>query len=366
MFTGNTRDEIHAALLADVRFGRADADFMVAMLVNYIDQNRALSYNQNALYEKIIVKHQRQIKKLGSSHTFILGLPWKNGVIPTSVLKTYDYFRLVQKNNRIEMQLYFSFNTDLVNEVIAIVNEYDHYDVVRSYSVDTYDFGWCKPDNAWIGPFNLSLFRKLYKFAVKHGIQCDSAIDTFVTQLESYGSSEDWTPSLRVVHGRMYVNCISESMLPILAQSDPGDCSFRNIEKLCRLGLEPPAIEPNGKYLGNCNVVVRSTDDLVELFDFLNTHGNKTLVLEPEPTSDFNNLPSDVKNYLSSMGPVLTSTVGDGTPSPILKVSYLSTMNQIMLATRAGFDTVVVPASGDHVGVRRLRAMFDKVITITG
>ena len=208
----NNRDSMHVHILSKVRLNRYDTKFMSNIFEKYISQGKPLSAGQNELYEKIVHKYRKQLKKLRVNYKDILALPWENGIADPNALNQKTYFQITDDD---EMRLYFNFNKTHIDEVRSLVHDDAGNHLNRGADQNfgngqRYSFEWNKAEKIWHGPFNLHLLKTLYEWCLAHKIQIDDSVKDLVAKLDSHGSKEEWTPGVRIVHGRMYINIITD------------------------------------------------------------------------------------------------------------------------------------------------------------
>jgi len=282
------RDLMHGQLMTKVRLNRYDMKFMVNIAEKYINQNLPLSNGQNDLYEKIVHKYRKQLRKLKVNYRDILALPWTNGIIDPEVLNQKTFFRITDDNI---MEMYFNFNKGHIDEVRALIHDDENQHLNRGVTEGSfgngqkYNFNFTNTTKIWNGPFNVYLFKKLYDFVVSHNIKVEDSVTEVVNALNATGSKADWTPSVRIVGDRLYVNHITESMLSKLDAIDPKDMSASNIERLAQFGLAPPDNYSGiAKYIngGTGKQEIKTVDDVTELEEYINTCNRKTVFNIPE------------------------------------------------------------------------------------
>lgn len=283
-----TRDGIHYQLMNMVRFNRYDMKFMANIMEKYIAPKKPLSPGQNALYEKIVHKYRKQLRKLNVNYKDIIALGWDQGIVPTELLNQKTYFRIVED----EIQLYFNFNKTHISNVRAIVHDdkCNHLNCGLQSNFGNgqkYNFTWHNPTKSWSGPFNVYLFKQLYKFAKGIRVQIESTAENLISELDAKGTLAEWTPSVKIIFGRMYVSHIAETMLPILETIDPTDLSILNIERMCKLGLKAPArCELIAEYVESVSLtaehVIQTADDVSTLRNYLEQTKRKVVFYMPE------------------------------------------------------------------------------------
>ena len=301
MKLGATRNEAHLELINKVRLNRYDMKFMINISEKYLSNNEPLSTGQNTLYEKIVHKYRKQLKKMRVNYKDLLALPWANGIVDDKVLTQKTYFRIADSDNGPEMQLYFNFNKKRIEEVRALAhddvgNHLNRGSTANFGNGQKYNFNWNNPKKTWYGPFNVYLYKQLYNFAKEARLCIDKSVLDLNTTMDAYGTKEDWTPGLRMVDGTMYINCIAETMLPFLKDIDFTDTSLVNIERLSKMGLTAP-----DEYIGiaeyvnsvslNTNHILRTAKDVLKLKNYVNASGRKVLFHIPELDSPNAKLP---------------------------------------------------------------------------
>jgi len=214
----SNRDVLHTELMSKVRLNRYDLKFMSNIFQKYLDKNKPLSTGQNELYEKIVHKYRKQLKKLGVPYRDLLELPWKNGIVALDTLNQKTFLRLDKRDDgQTEIRLYFNFNKKQIEDVRALVHDDDGDHLNRGDTNNVgngqkYDFTWDNTSKIWHGPFNVYLFKKLYQFSKEIGVQIDSSVLSLIETMQRYGDKNAWTPSVRIVNDRLYVSQISETM----------------------------------------------------------------------------------------------------------------------------------------------------------
>jgi len=268
----NSREDAHIYLISNIKFSRYDQKFINNIYTNYIKKSRPLSVNQNVLWETIVKKYKTQIYKNNMSAYDIIKLPWQQPVATQNDIESY---LKVQDNI---MYLSFPFNKQLITEVRALVfDDKQGYINAGSLVESKYDFTWDKEAGFWSGPFNVYLFKQLYNVAKKQGINIDSTVYDLVNGITS--TKEEWTPSLKIVHGSLYINCIADSMMNLLKSFDLSDTSVANMELLCKtFGLHPPIdSELGGTY--DVILAINTISDIKTVCEYIKATNRKVAIL---------------------------------------------------------------------------------------
>jgi hypothetical protein len=248
-----TRDEAHRQLVGPrISTNRYDAKFLGDIWMKYLSKDRQLSEGQNELWEKLIHKYRKQLKKQGINYKDILSLPWKNGIRSREEILTNSVLDIVSNNGKTEVVLSFYFNKHVIDELRAILHDdQGHFFKTLNNShyfgnnhKAKYDFLWNSEAATWHGPYHPYLFRELYYFAKKHGLTIGPGADKLMSLLQgTYGDPDLWQVRAHVVHGRIYINNINENLHDALNKYNFNDISLAKVEKLCsRFGILPPSV----------------------------------------------------------------------------------------------------------------------------
>lgn len=369
------REDMQNDLIEHVRFNRFDMKFMTNINNKYIANGRPLSLNQNDVYEKIIHRYKKQLKNLGVPARDILSLPWERGLASPEDIQRKTYFRLIETGS-LQMEMYFPYNESLKKEVQALVGddagEYLNVDSDESWSTanNSFDFRWYPDEKRYRGTFDPFLFRKLYDFSVRNNIIIDSYIQRNVDRLNSYGTDEDWTPSIKIVDGKLYISGLTQSMVDYIDENDIdlSDTSEKNIERVCRLGLTPPRevsdiaefISPNAVR----GISVATQKDLDRVYEYLKRTGRKALWIKSGRVATHTASPL-VKELQDQAVNIFENLNWD---SPILQIEkggyndsqVRETQSKIDFAKEKGYNTIILTSRLNDV--LRSQSFLGKVV----
>jgi len=247
----NTRDAMCNQIINHVRLNRYDLKFMINITRKYVEKGQALTQKQSDVWDVIVHKYRKQLKKLDINYKDALALKWKNGIYSEQDLQMQSFFKI--ENNT--MYMYFKFDKNIIDEIRALTYDDDGEFLNKDNTEDTtvrsnirYDFVWDKNKRLWHGEFNVHLFRSLYNFAVNHDINIYKSVTDILSEIhKTIGGREYWETKLHISGDQMYINNIEETMLPSIADFDFSDTSHVNIEQICMtLCIKPP--DGNNKY----------------------------------------------------------------------------------------------------------------------
>jgi len=282
------RDAMHGDLMVKVRLNRYDLRFMSNIEQKYLSKDKPLSPGQNELYEKIVHKYRKQLRKLGVNYRDVIALPWENGIIEVDTLTQQTYFRLAEIDNNTVIQLYFNFNKQQIETVREIIHDDGGNHLNRGTTVSfgngqKYNFTWNKDDKIWQGPFNVYLFKRLYEFSKSIGVRIERSVTEFIEKMEARGLENAWTPHVHVTDGQIYISHLTETMLPYLEDIDFSDTSVQNLERLTKLGLTGPCMHGAiDQYINsvssNTKHNIMNDDDVNTLKKYVKESGRKVLL----------------------------------------------------------------------------------------
>jgi len=254
----------------------------------YLSKDKPLSPGQNELYEKIVHKYRKQLRKLGVNYRDVIALPWENGIIEVDTLTQQTYFRLAEIDNNTVIQLYFNFNKQQIETVREIIHDDGGNHLNRGTTVSfgngqKYNFTWNKDDKIWQGPFNVYLFKRLYEFSKSIGVRIERSVTEFIEKMEARGLENAWTPHVHVTDGQIYISHLTETMLPYLEDIDFSDTSVQNLERLTKLGLTGPCMHGAiDQYINsvssNTKHNIMNDDDVNTLKKYVKESGRKVLL----------------------------------------------------------------------------------------
>ena len=281
------KEDLCATMLFQINMNRFDVNLIGNISNRYLKRD-GITQKQRDVIDKCIYKYRRQLKEGGVIAEELLQIPWQQEIRVLEVQNKDTYFLL--ENNILKM--YFPFNKDLINEMRTIY--FDDNGIFlnkdRPYAVmggnDRYMWKWNPDDIEWYGEFNVHLFKELYKFAIKHNITIHKSITDLLKKQDT--ETYKWTPHIHISnHGQMYINCITESMMPVLHTFDMFNTSAYNIEELVTtLAIRAPYSYNNNlaqlissSYYNNKIYDTSTTQAKEELRDYLKDNNSKVLLL---------------------------------------------------------------------------------------
>jgi hypothetical protein len=159
-----------------------------------IKNNNRVTSNQNKLFDKLLVKYQRQLKKLGNDLAQLQTLEWK-----TNLVNSADEFLRAQiQTTENEIYLKSPFDTKFVQ---AFRNVPDN------------PFLWNKEEKKYIAPYSTYALKVAYDLLNKYFAEisyCDTT-KSLINSVKIFDNSV-WTPTLKRINNRLYVIAINEHL----------------------------------------------------------------------------------------------------------------------------------------------------------
>lgn len=195
---------LHYMLKGHVHLSKKDYGFF-NNLQYIIKNNSRVTSNQNKLFDKLIVKYQRQLKKLGYNIQDLQALEWNASLVESA-------------------QEFLQATVFMLGDNICIKAPFDSKFVSKFRNEEDNLFLWNKATKLYIAPYSTHSL-KLAKTAVEKffkDVKYCSSINATLSDLEQYCAS-DWTPTLRKINGRFYVTAINHYLFQAIKDIELND-----------------------------------------------------------------------------------------------------------------------------------------------
>lgn len=162
-------------------------------------EGKSVTSNQDILFNKLILKYQKQLKKLGHDVNTLITIPWKNLILKSD--PTYSQAKLSLENGKLEIKS--PFNTKFIQNFRKL-----------SYN----EFVWLKNKRVYEAPFstfNLKIANQYLKLYYKDVSYCDK-IEALFNEIKEYDTCKYWNPTLVKVGDHYYVHALTESLYEVL------------------------------------------------------------------------------------------------------------------------------------------------------
>lgn len=187
-----------------VHVSKKDYSFFSNLSKIIVDENRITS-NQARLFDKLILKYQRQLKKQGCDAEVLLKLDWLNDVVETKL--EFTQAKIFYNNNSIHIKA--PFNTQFVQNFRRVILN---------------PFVW-DSNNKWyvadFSTYNLKLAVNYVKTYYPQYVYCD-VIQNMLDKVDTY-KSKYWNPTLVRLHDRFYIICINQSLYDKISHIELND-----------------------------------------------------------------------------------------------------------------------------------------------
>lgn len=274
-----------------------------------IKDKQKVTSNQNKLFDKLIVKYQRQLKKLGHDINTLQGLTWNVDLVPTS--KEYLTAQISIENDSIVFRS--PFNTQFIQEF---------------RKVDDNPYIWIKDTRYYKAPYSTYALKVLVDTVHKHYElvnYCDT-VNELLTDVKQYENTI-WEPTLKKVNGNYIIVGINKSLYEatkdIVLDNQP-----KTLQKLSTYGIKIDTTVSEGdpflEFAGNFEYTI-NIDDLDKLCEWLEKLGldkvvtNRVVIYNRQVNTEIRNkLAERNLKILSNNDPSDTSVV-------LLRAGFMNT-----------------------------------------
>lgn len=171
-----------------------------------IQQNKPITSNQNKLFDKLLLKYQRQLLKLGYNYAELQTLDWKNPVI--SSMPEYLEAKVSIKDDTIIIQS--PFNTQFIQHL-------------RKHAYDS--FTWAKSEKVYYA--NYSTYN--FKFAINSvnkfygSVKYCEITKKLLDGIESFSSCKIWEPTLVKIDNNFFIMAANPPLMDAISHLKVND-----------------------------------------------------------------------------------------------------------------------------------------------
>lgn len=279
---------LHYMMKGHVHLSKKDYGFFNNLTYIIKDKNQVTS-NQNKLFDKLILKYQRQLRKLGHNIEKLNQLVWDVPIIDSSI--EYLVPKLYLEND--ELCLRTPFNTNFVR-------------TFREYKDNT--FVWHKDRRVYRSKFYTHALRLVYDSCQHFFKQLDIS-DDIKTVLGDLIDQKDYTkaPILSVNEGKYYINNTNKNLAEAIKDIELNDDPL-TLYRLTRHGIsidytitkDDPLKTFASQYITRIDIDEFLNSDYLIKLDIKNVF---------LPNRHINVVDNAIKDYLTKHGiNILTST----------------------------------------------------------
>lgn len=189
-------------------------------LKRFIDDGKNITTKQNDLFNKLITKYQRQLKKQNFDVQHLLELNWHTKVVPTDPELLIPKLSLVEDKIIVKAPYNKKFSHALSNTTLL-----------------GKAFNWDKNTKTFVGCFSTINFRTVFdkvKSCFPEYKLCNK-LQNIVDDLEQY-KNKIWTPTLVKSNGVFYIAAINEPLHNQLETVELGT-NYKNLYSMINLGI---------------------------------------------------------------------------------------------------------------------------------
>jgi len=165
-------------------------------LDKFLHEGKNITSKQNDLFNKLIVKYQRQLQKQNFDIKFLLDLNWKTKVVPT------DPELLVAKINLIDNSL-----------VVKTPYNKKFSSAISNKSLRTNSFTWDKTNKCYVAPFTTTNFSYAYKKVQEcfPSYRLCTNLQQIIDEVEGL-NDKIWCPTLVERNKLFYILAVNENL----------------------------------------------------------------------------------------------------------------------------------------------------------
>lgn len=219
-----------------------------------IKDKKPITSNQNKLFDKLITKYQRQLKKTKLDYNNLVTLPWITNVITSD--PEFLQAKIFIENNEINIRS--PFKTTFIQ-------------YFRKQSLNT--FVWNKLDKVYKSPFSTFSLKLAILSVKKHydNIQYCPIILELLEQIKFYDHNLLWNPTLVKNQNHFYVYGINQSLYESISHIELND-DPKTLFNLSKYGIQiSPSIiqEDSIKYFASNHQLSYDLDNIDNIVEIL-------------------------------------------------------------------------------------------------
>lgn len=194
MFT--SREQLCQEIVnGNLRLNKYDYKFLSNLLVLII-KNNYVTTNQNLLFEKLMHKYKKQLKK--HNINFTPNLPWHVETITSSAHFTEAHLKL--DNDRLFLRL--PFNKKFINDL------HEYYE--RYYHKQIFTLNWDKDNKQYVCEYSIENFKMIYELVTKYyTLNLCNQLSNLLDTINQY-KSRLYNPTYVKLNNNYYILCCNQ------------------------------------------------------------------------------------------------------------------------------------------------------------
>lgn len=196
---------LHYLLSGHIHLSKKDYGFF-NNLQYLIKDTQKITSNQVKLFDKLIVKYQRQIKKNNLDVNQLNQLLWRVEVVETS-------------------QEYLQAKISIVGNTIQIRSPFNTKFIQYIRKINPNPFLWNKLNKAYEAEYSTYAFKTAFFSVTKFydNVKCCEIGKQLLSDLEYYNQARYWNPTLIESNGNFYIAAINENLYNALGNINLND-----------------------------------------------------------------------------------------------------------------------------------------------
>lgn len=209
---------LHFMIKGHIHLSKKDYGFF-NNIIKIIQEKNQITTNQNKLFDKLIVKYQRQFKKLNYDLSHLQQLKWTVEVVETK-------------------QSYLTPKISLVDNTLIFQSPFNPQFLNDFKRMDDNVLSWDKVNKIYKGPFYTHNFKKLNQLVIKHfdNIEYCPEIQKLLEIVKNYDELI-FNPTLVKIHDHYYIAAINEHLSQAIQHIELNDFP-KTLYELSQYGVE--------------------------------------------------------------------------------------------------------------------------------
>lgn len=176
------------------RLNKTDLKF-VQNLLDYTVNKKPITTNQVSLFDHIVKKYNRQLKKYNITNELANSLPWASVIVSSDIIHTTAQLSIA--DNKIFFKA--PFNKSFIS---------DHRKISMS------PFVWVKEQKHYASEYSTRALKIITRLAIRHYevVNFCPTATILLNKIQEYDNAKHWKPTLVNVNGIYLISAINESL----------------------------------------------------------------------------------------------------------------------------------------------------------
>ena len=202
----NKEQVLKFMLQGHIHLSKKDYSFFYTM-EKLIKEKSFITSNQNSLFEKLLVKYQRQLKKTGHDPQTLSVLNWEVIEVKTSTEYLQAFLYIDDENN---ICLRSPFNNKFIKEFKR---------------VESNSFVWDKLDKIYRAKYSTHALKIVRKAVLSNftDIKFCPKVESLLSSVSQFSDARHWDPTLKKINENFYILGCNESLFNVLGDLELND-----------------------------------------------------------------------------------------------------------------------------------------------